>query len=1190
MMKWNDEKWNDAQLSAINASGCSVIVSAAAGSGKTSVLVERLLRIIADREKNVPVEKMIVVTFTRDAAAEMKQRLSEALTSLIEKYPDNRWLSRQNSMLGCATISTISSFCLELLRRNISLLPFSSEFRIADDAEMKIFMSQAFKETIDYYYKEKHDEIKFIRENFCGTDDAPLERMIYDLYEKISSVPFLDEWLDKAAGMYDGDLYEKYVSDGFESIVESCKLDLEKAVWQADVLGNEKVSELITNENKGFEAAFSKLDNKDYFGFHNAVTAIEFKTFPRPKKTDDLSVRAIIFNCRNRYKDYRNILEEKSVLFAYAKEDNINGKKLLMAVFDFLKYFESRLMAVKEKKNAISFDDIEHLTLGLLSEKNGDGKIVRTDLAKELSEYYELIMVDEFQDTNNRQDMIFRLLSKNGSAENYGDNLFFVGDVKQSIYRFRLANPDIFINSMKKAVPYQQGLRENSYIKLNRNYRSSAEVIDFCNYVFSCIMSERTGDICYDEGEYLYRGAEFCEAQRQPVIMTFDSSKAEKGENIEAKYVAKKIAEMLKNDVVSVYKNKKTESRKCEMRDFCILMRSNKNMSVYAQELENLGISVCGNSEKGYLKSREISILINLLKVTDNPLLDVPLMSVMLSPMMMFTADEAAEVRLLDKKKSIYSNLCRGIGTDENEPVFSGILLDKCRALHALITELRLYTCTNTIQELVRTIYERTDFMSVMQLYDSTGRKKANLQLMLEYVGSYEKNSDGGLSGFIRYIDRVMDSDSDFEMASPVSGIQNAVSIKSMHKSKGLEFPFVFIVGTDTKFNKTDSAKPFQFSYDMGVGFKMQNPERHERYSTLTCEAINSRNVLSSISEEMRLLYVAMTRAKERLFITLDCKESRIKRALELSRKIYEEEGITPDISASADSMGDWILMCLVSHDKSAYLREQFGIFESFRYDSNFEIKYEKYSDICAENDDIIAQEVEDVKKAEANAEYIERLEKMFEFDYDMSLSRLTAKLSVSDISKNEQDFEVPLKRPAFARESGTLTPAEKGTALHTFMQFANFNALEESFEDELERLYSMGYITAKQKSVIKKDDIDSFIESKLYQRIKACDNIYREKKFLVAIDDLGIDNKFGEEYSQTSGMLNGIIDMVLEFEDYLVLVDYKTDRVSDISELVERYSGQLELYRKTLEKTEVKPVRETLIYSFYKREEIVVE
>lgn len=1176
-------RWTDEQKAAIDASGCSVIVSAAAGSGKTSVLVERLIRIISDRENQTPVEKMIVVTFTKDAAAEMKQRLAASLSSLIEKNPEDRWLARQNSMLGCAAISTISSFCLDLLRSNISQLSFSSGFRVADDTEETVLKTQAYKNTSDYFYSEQYDDMMILRNNFCGSSDFPLENMIYSLYNSVSSVPFFGRWLDSASEKHSSSIYEDYYSDYLENEAKYCAGLFKNAMEDAVSLGNEKVSDLISTENYGFKNAVSKLREKDYGGFSSSLSEIIFKTFPRAKKDDDETIRNNIADCRKKYKVLVANLIKKSSIFDHAKEDAEKSIEIMRTATKFLKVFSKELISCKENINAVGFDDAESLTLSLLAEVNEDGTIEKTALAKELSEYYELIMIDEFQDSNNRQDMIFRLLSRGGTAESYGSNLFFVGDVKQSIYRFRLANPDNFINALNSAVPYEGVTDKNSSIRLNKNFRSSKEVIDFSNYIFSCIMTEYVGDINYTKDEYLYQGASFCETDRKPVIMLFDKSNKTE-ENLEAKCVAEKIAQMLK-DKVPVSTDNGKGSRPCEMKDFCVLMRGNKNISIYADELENLGINAESNAEKGYLKARETSVLINLLRVTDNPLLDTPLMSVMLSPMFMFTPDEAVQVRLIDKKSHIYSNLCKGLGINGDSPLFESELFLKAKFLFEIINELRLYVSACTLQELVRKIYDSTDFLSVMQLYGDAERKKANLRMMLEYVGNYEKNSDGGLSGFLRYIDRIMDSDGDFQIAGGSTGSQNAVSIKSMHRSKGLEFPFVFIVGTWTKFNKIDRSKPFQFSYELGLGFKMQNPEKFEKYSTLPYEVINIRSRLSDISEELRLLYVAMTRAKERLFITMNFDEKQKKKAQDIAKTIYNENGISSELAASVDSMGDWLLMCLVSHSKSAKLRELFEIYESFRYDCDFAIEYE----MCS-----LSQKSEEIKemsaeRATSDPEMEKKLEKMFAFDYNLSLSALTAKLSVSDVSKDDSDYETPLKRPEFAREKGVLTPAEKGTALHKFLQFSNFDVLEHDFSLELERLYETGYLTLKQKEVIKEDDITAFLNSGLYQRMKKCIKIHREKKFLIAIDDLDINLELREEYKNTSGMLNGIIDMVLEFEDYIILVDYKTDRVSDINELSQRYSEQLMLYKKTLEKTETKPIREAVIYSFYKKSEITV-
>ena len=1173
-------RWTDEQKTAIEAEGCSVIVSAAAGSGKTSVLVERLLRIISDSEKQIPVERMIIATFTRDAAAEMKQRLSVSLSGLIEKDPGNAWAARQNAMLGCASISTISSFCLELLRRNISQLDFTSGFRVADETEEAVFRTQAYKSVSEYFYSEHFEDMLTLRSCFCGTDDDMLEAMIYDLYDCVSSVPFFDRWLDSAYEKYGSDFYRKIYSGYINADIKECSAALESAYSAAQKLDNDKVSGMVSGERASFMNALESFDDGDYMNFSSILSGISFVKFPNPRKTDDPELRNIIINCRNRYKELIGILANRASVYAHAEEDMEKSREVLRIISDFLRIFSEELIKQKQSRNAIGFDDAERLVLDLLADVNEDGSIEKTELARELSDYYEVIMIDEYQDSNNREDMIFRLLSKGGTAEKYGSNLFFVGDVKQSIYRFRLANPDNFINVLDISEPYRKGNTGNSCIRLNKNFRSSGAVIDLSNYIFRCIMSRSCGDIDYNDDECLYQGAEFCDAQRAPVIMLFDKSE----ENAEPKYIAQKIAQMLR-DKVPVSTDGGKSSRPCEMRDFCILMRGNKNIPLYAHELEKLGIGTESNVESGYLKARETSVLINLLRTADNPLLDAPIMSVMLSPMFMFTADEAAMVRLVDKKASIYMNICKGIGAGGDAPLFEGELLLKSRFLHSVITELRLYAGACTLQELVRKIYDSTDFMSVMQLYGDAEKKKANLRMMLEYVGNYEKNFDGGLTGFVRYIDSITESGGDFDMASAGHGSQNAVSIKSMHKSKGLEFPFVFIAGTGTKFNKMDNTKPFRFSYDLGLGFRLQNPELHERYAALPYEVIAARAKLESISEEMRLLYVAMTRAKERLFITLNCNSSAVKKAQSLAGIIYEQGGITPKIAASADSMADWLYMCLISHSKSAKLRELFEIYESFRYDFDFEIEYE----ICTEHDSHEQIAAMPDRRSSSDSEIKRKLREMISFKYDLSLSALTAKLSVSDISKNENDFDAPLKRPAFAIESGGLTPAEKGTALHKFLQFADFAALEKDIGSELERLYESGYLSKKQMESVKKSDVEAFLKSGLYDRIRKCIRVHRERKFLVSIDELNAGGEIGRSYKETSGMLNGIIDMILEFDDGLVLVDYKTDRISDLNELAVRYSGQLELYRKALQMTETKPVKETLIYSFYKKCEIKV-
>lgn len=1173
-------RWTEEQQQAINASGCSIIVSAAAGSGKTSVLVERLIRIISDRENPVPIERMIVVTFTNDAAAEMKQRLAAALSSMIEKNPDDSWLSRQNSMLGCASISTIHSFCFDLLRNNINQLSISSGFRILDETEENVLRIQSYKNISERFYNERYDDMITLRNNFCVNDDKPLENLIYSLYKCVSSVPFFEIWLEETYEKYNENLYLDYYEEYINSKLDYCGSLLKNAEYQSDILKNEKITIVINEDKFNIDKIIMSYRNKEYDEFHQSLCSIKFKSFPSGRKnSENPEDRQKIKSYRDQYKEIISDLKQSSELLINAESDLKRHKIIHKILSDFLKEFSSELFTLKEKRNAIGFDDAERLVLDLLAKRNDNGLIEKTPLAIELSEYYKLIMIDEFQDSNNRQDLIFKLLSQNGSIDHYGDNLFFVGDVKQSIYRFRLANPDNFINAINSAVPYSEKVKQNAYIRLNRNFRSSGEVVSFVNYIFKHIMSKECGDIDYSYDEHLIQGASFCEAERNPLIMLFDDTN--NIENTEAGCIADKIKEMLSNQTpVSIDMGR--GSRPCRMGDFCILLRNRKNIAVYTRELEKRGITVDSEDESGYLKAREISILMNILRVIDNPLTDTALVSVMISPMFMFTLEETAEIRLINKNSHMYINLCEGLGLNGKDAILHNELYTKALFLYEVIMELRLYLSACTLQELIRKIYDNTDFLSVMQIYGDSKRKKANLRMMLEYAGDYEKNSNGGLTGFLRYIDRIMESKGDFKAVSASSGSQNSVSVKTMHKSKGLEYPFVFIAETSTKFSRLDRIKPFQFSYESGLGFKLQNKEKYERFTTLPYEVISLKNQRNAVSEEMRLLYVALTRAKERLFITLNTGEANLKKAQAMASAILLSGGISDRISASANSMEDWLLMTLISHSGSGVIREKFQIFESFRYNEDFKIDYEFYN---PEKMEEIIQLPEE--RVLPQVEMVKQIEDMFNFKYDLSLSALTSKLSVSDISKNEESFETPLKRPEFARESNGLTPAEMGTALHRFLQFTNFKELKRDYKMELERLYNTGYLTQKQKNAIKEDDINAFLCSKLFERINRCKGLQREKKFLIAIDDLELDDELGMEYKNTSGMLNGIIDMVLEFEDYLVLVDYKTDRVSDINELAEKYKRQITLYKLTLEKTEEKPVKEALIYSFSKKSEI---
>ncbi len=1177
--------WTQQQLDAINARNRSIVVSAAAGSGKTSVLVERLIKIISDNENQVPVEKMVVVTFTNAAASEMKQRLSAALIKQIEKNPYDRWLSRQQSLLGMASISTIHSFCFDLIRDNIAEISLSADFRILDTPEENVYSDTVLQNLIEELYEKSPESMKLLCDNFCGNNDAPLLTLIPELYNNISSIPFYENWLKKLNKKYDGDIYMDMLIDDVKIRLSNCREIIENMISLAQELGEIKVSETIDDDMSILTKVEEYFFNCDYENMTNYISSVKFKSFP-PFKKDIIypDEREYIKDLRESSKKILRSISDLKSFFVHAKDDLERHKEIMSVLSEIIIEYDKRLYNMKVSKNAIGFDDAEQIVLKLLGNIDENGNIVRTRLGNEISENYKLIMVDEFQDSNDRQDMIFRLLSKNGSPDNYGSNLFFVGDVKQSIYRFRQANPDNFINVQRSFAPYKENEKYNAYIKLNRNFRSSPQVIDFVNYVFKNIMSKKAGDIDYNEEHYLINGAEFCSGQRDTHIMLMDKTQYE--ENGEAMCVAAKIRRMI-DEKVPVSMNDGNGSRPCEMKDFCILLRNRRMNEVYAECLRKYGLEVNCEDVSGYLKSREISVLLNLLRVLDNPLLDIPLASVMMSPMFMFTADEMSEIRIIDKNAKLYTNLCAVIGKGNEKAVFdeNSILYKKSTALYELIYELRLFNAFSSLPEIIQNIYDRTDFTSVIRLYKDAERKKANLRILLEYANKFETGPGGGISGFIKYIDRIIETKRDFQSGSSGTSMHNGVTITTMHKSKGLEFPFVFLAETDTEFSTLDQKKAYQFSADMGIGFRLQNKEKFERFKTIAYETINQYNKNKMLGEEMRIMYVAMTRAKERLFLTLDISENTANKAREYNRNIYKNKGITAALAGSVVSMSQWILMTLISHRKAAYLREIFKLYETHLNEDDFPLSFEMVSpeEKIEEISDVGVGSVET-----CNDDIINLLREEFEYKYDDSLVSVISKLSVSDISKNDEAQPLILKRPKFV-EHEEMSAAEKGTAVHSFLQFADFERLEKSFEDEKNRLVKYGHISSKQSKAVKQEDIEAFMKSNIYKMMKNSVNIVRERKFLISIDDLELGDDFSEVYKGTDGMLNGIMDMIIENENALVLVDYKTDKVENLSSLIKRYKKQLLLYKKALEKIQPKPVESAIIYSFYKKAEIKI-
>lgn len=1193
-------KWTDKQLDAINARNTAVIVSAAAGSGKTAVLVERLLRILSDTENKVSADRLVVVTFTNDAAAQMKQRLSEALSKQIELEPDNMWLCRQQALIPSAKISTIHSFCFDLIRENVQSLDISSGFRILDDTEEKLIVSKALSNVFEKFYADAPELMNELSDFTCqgARGDIQLEETVLGIHRFINSIPFPEDWLEAAANEYSKPFdpntdvlaaeYVKLLCDELESYALSADYALE-LVSEA---GGGKAEEILNNEREMFIQARDTLSNSSLcWNDRINIDIGKWETCRYPKTEDGSYERSLVDRAKDIRADYKEkfnkIVSEK--LFT---EENINDDyavncRILKGLSRLVKALMAEISTIKSEKNGLGFSDAEQLAVKLLCYKDENGEIRRTPLAKELSEYYKVIMIDEFQDANNTQNIIFRMLSHNGTADKNGDNIFVVGDVKQSIYRFRLANPKIFINVLNSADEYTSDYSgDNAAVLLNRNFRSSNDVVDFVNDVFGCIMSEKTGEIDYTDSEKLELGAEYPPADRAAEFIFIDEidespeppevseSSDEQPDNsddetaaeinAEAHAAAVKIKSMLGKAMVYDH----SELRPCENRDFCILLRDRGRGQLYADALAAAGIRAYCEETTGYLHSREISVLVNLLTVIDNPMQDIPLVSVLMSPMFMLTAEETAELRLVSDEH-IYKCIL-AVLDDENKAAYSAA--KKLEVFMKIYKKLRICAASQSLERLIRTIYDSTDFLASVQVYADGEQKKANLRLLLEYAKSYEQNSAGGLSGFIRYLRDISENGGDFVRASVISPADNVVSIKTIHKSKGLEYPFVFLCGTSKNFNLRDNYDRMQINLDYGIGFKIQDRKTLRLYNSYPQSVLSSINRRDTVSEEMRLLYVALTRAKEQLFITVPYDSKTQKRIASICTDIASAGGINDNVSSRAVSMQDWLLAVLLTHPDGHNIQSDLSV--PIR-SSNAKIRVTKFSDSEAEKILDTA-----AVKAAPDSQKVKELLDIFDFKYDTKLADTAAKLTITEIAKSEND-EIFLRRPDFSADYSKLTPAEIGTAMHTFMQYSDYEKAESDLKGQADILVEKGILSAEERDALQYGKLAAFFRSPLYSRMKKSAEIRREQKFLIEISALSLDDELGMEYNNTNGMLQGIADCFFAEEDGIVLIDYKTDRVNNEQTLIDRYYRQLYLYSIALEKIFGRKVKEAYLYSF---------
>lgn len=1274
--------WTPEQSDAINVKNRAAVVSAAAGSGKTAVLVEKLLRILSDRDDPVSADRIVVVTFTNDAAAQMKQRLCAKLAEAAEQDPENDWLVSQQSLIPSAKISTIHSFCFDMIRGNAALIGVDAGFRVLDQSEDDAISAQAAENVFDEWFSEHTEDMKRLTEFFCpdSRNEEKLAAIIPPLRKKFLALPFPKQHMEDIAAAYEhtAELLEKVCEDESDVSAKSALLadplisyyiksssaKLNKYIDAADEATEKLINEYsriiseIELHSQSSETAYKdttdnirkardiitaleadsakteyirrKLMSDDFYIFSgNTFTPEKFtisKAFKYKVKyagsskaetvKPDVNTE-LIDTEKGRRKAALDSIKKlmgrytfSDILTDYTRHGQIC--RLLFALMSDIFAEEKRLRA---EKNALSFSDAEQLAVELLCTRDNDGNITPTPLAKELSDYFNIVMIDEFQDSTAVQELIFRMLSKGGSAAAPGTNFFAVGDVKQSIYRFRCSDPTIFLANIRESVDYaDDGSTERSRIYLNRNFRSSHGVVEFVNAVFGAIMSEENGSVVYDDTAMLIEGAAIGDIYGPTEIITLPPSvtpeeETEEGDAdddtddneddklssvdiIEAKCTAVRIKELLENEHIT----ENGEERPVRPSDICILMRGVKKAGIYVSCLEELGISVQGPAEESYLGSREISVLINLLRCIDNCTLDVPMTSVLMSPMFMFTAEDMARLRVR-RTSSVYNDILLSASGRKEVPEE---LQKRCAKFLETFGRLREYAAVHTAAELIDFIYSRTDFMAVISVYKDSAKKKANLRLLPIYAEKFDKNGSGGLSGFLRFIDSMLRNKKDFEAASAVSTVSDSVSIKTIHKSKGLEYPFVFLCRSFVKFNLRDTNgktvfSPFPDGSGSSVGFRITDSGKYAIYESFPREVLSEMLKKSQRDEEMMLFYVALTRAKYKLFITRRSDDEPVTsnktvgdRRAELAALIRNNGGKYDcrDAAGECMCMEQWLDIALSLFEKSDTENEKhLGECRVIFTDG-------KLSENDGKTDDIFVRALPDENRAKLFRENLAD-------NYDRTLSVTASKLTVSEIAKKHEPklrrfFGEAVRERKAKKAVAGISAADRGTAVHSFMQFCDIKKLAETSQDkrdeavvsEAKRLCSLGHLTAKQAECADPAIIGKFLDSDLCGRIIRSGNVMREKKFLVKIADLCIDKQILDNsglmvYNETEGMLQGVADLIFEENGSLVLADYKTDRYVTPEELKERYSMQLYLYAKALSLIFNKPVTEACLYSF---------
>lgn len=1236
--------FTEEQSEAIHRKGANILVSAAAGSGKTTVLVARIINKILNEK--VDIDKLLIVTFTDAAASEMRERILKSLYNEIDKNPDDENLQKQLMLINKAHISTITSFCLDVVRNNFFEIGLSANFRIGDPTEIEIMKQEAIEKVFEDKYEKNDKNFEKLVELYTPySDDQPLKDLVLKIYDFIQSKPYPEKWLDESIEKYNIDIDQDFAKTLWGKII----LDYAKTLvenYLSNIIKAKNSLENISNLADCYEILCDDIVNLKSIDFSNwdklyeTLQKIEWKDWSRKRKYEEFE---------KELKDQaKNIRDEAVSSIKKIRDDLINIKSEesnseIKAMYNVLKNLENLILDFKNEfnnrkaeKNIVDFSDIEHHALNILVDENGN----KTDIAKKYQ--FNEILIDEYQDSNLVQEKILNSISN-------GKNIFMVGDVKQSIYRFRQARPELFLDKYKK---YQlvdrlngnyakqneensenvqlNGSKENSKelqfnenqlnadskILLYKNFRSRQEVIDFTNVIFQNIMSNELGEIDYGEEEYLNTGATFEEPRinNTPELYIIDTNTENAIEKFDEKANLSEEDEQIDNVGLEANllckKIKELKEQGISYKEMVVLLRSTSNVApVYEKEMINQGIPVYSDTASEYLESIEIDTIISLLKIIDNPLQDIPLVTVLRSKIGNFNDNELTQLRLnqkeglfyyaLKKEADLYENLNK---EDEREEITNTIkksneqkkiteiienaddqeeitnriennkefaLAKKSYDFLKMIEEFRNLEKTVPLDQLIWTIYAKTGYYYYVRLMPNGKLRQANLRKLFEKAKDYEKISLKGLFNFITFIEKIV-GNNNLQEAKIINENDDVVRIMSIHKSKGLEFPVVFLCNVGRKFNEQDMKNKIVLDQDLGIGANYI--DNINEYSTLAKQAINLKIKKEMISEEMRILYVALTRAKEKLIIIgsdRNALENYNKKEIELRKYHGKEkaEKISPILISKYRRYLDWIELVK-------------------KYTSlNLNVNFIKRSDLNQndDDDDNENEQLKNIGKYEINAEKYKRIDELlkWKYEYETDTPSKTSVTALKNIELNFENKEITILDDISTKKveletldsklisnikNKKLTPAEKGTLIHLALQKLN----NEDIDNMIKNLKIDE--NSREFLIQNKNIFENYINSELFEELKKAKLIQKETPFYMDVNYKNTDEKV---------LIQGVIDLYfVDKDDNLILVDYKTDKNVDEETLKQRYLNQLNMYEIALEKSLNMKVSKKIIYS----------